>query len=67
MIALALFNRLSIMPALARNPGDGAPPRLLLRSIAVEQVFAVLVVASVSVLGTLPPASEPAAMAMQPK
>jgi putative copper resistance protein D len=67
MIALALFNRISIMPRLARDTGDEAPTRLLLRSIAVEQVFAVLVVASVSVLGTLPPASEPAAMAMQPK
>ena len=67
MVALALFNRLSVMPRLARDAGDRAPPRLLLRSIAVEQVFAVLVVASVSVLGTLPPASEPAAMAMQAK
>ena len=66
MIALALFNRLTIMPRLARNKEDRAAPRLLLRSIAVEQAFAILVVASVSVLGTLPPASEPAAMAMQP-
>jgi len=39
--------------------------RQLLRSIAVEPIFAVLV--SVSALGTLPPASEPAAMTMQPK
>lgn len=67
MIALALFNRLSVMPRFARDPRDVEPPRLLFWSVAVEQVFAVLVVASVSVLGTLPPASEPAAMEMQPK
>jgi putative copper resistance protein D len=67
MIALALFNRFSIMPRLDRSPRDGALPGLLLRSLAVEQVFAVLVVASVSVLGTLPPASEPPAMTMQPQ
>jgi putative copper resistance protein D len=65
MIALALFNRLSIMPRLGRSAPDGALPRLLLRSIAAEQIFAVLVVTSVSVLGTLPPASEPPAMTMQ--
>jgi putative copper resistance protein D len=64
MIVPALFNRFSIMPRLGQSAGDAALPGLLLRSIAVEQVFAVLVVASVSVLGTLPPASEPAAMAM---
>jgi putative copper resistance protein D len=65
MIALALFNRLSIMPRLGRNVQDGELVRLLLRSVAIEQIFAVLVVASVSVLGTLPPASEPPAMTMQ--
>jgi hypothetical protein len=46
---------------------DRALLRLLRRSIAAEQIFAILVVASVSVLGTLPPASDPAAMTMQPK
>jgi putative copper resistance protein D len=67
MIALALFNRLTIMPKLGRSTQDRALLRLLSRSIAAEQVFAVLVVASVSILGTLPPASEPPAMTMQPQ
>jgi putative copper resistance protein D len=67
MIALALFNRLSVMPRLGRSAQDGGLVRLLLRSVAVEQIFAVLVVASVSVLGTLPPASEPPAMTMRPQ
>ena len=67
IIALALFNRLSIMPRLRRSTQDRALLRLLWRSIATEQIFAVLVVASVSVLGTLPPASDPAAMTIQPK
>ena len=65
MIALAVFNRLSIVPRLGRNAQDGALLGLLFRSIAMEQVFAVLVVATVSVLGTLPPASESPAMTMQ--
>jgi putative copper resistance protein D len=62
MIALALFNRLYVMPRLNRT----APrySRLLLRSVAVEQIFAVLVVASVSVLGTLPPAMDMPGMSM---
>ena len=58
MIALALFNRLVLMPRLAGG-GDGEEPlRLLLRSVVVEQIFAILVVASVSLLGTLPPAMD---------
>ncbi len=62
MIACALFNRLYAMPRLARNASEILP--LLLRSIAVEQIIAVLVVASVSVLGTLPPAMDMPGMPM---
>jgi copper resistance protein D len=64
MIALALFNRLYLMPRLARGARADAPFRPLLRSVAIEQLFAVLVVASVSVLGTLPPAVEMPGMTM---
>jgi putative copper resistance protein D len=62
MIALALFNRLYIMPRLDRRAEAPQIARLLLRSVAVEQAFAVLVVAGVSVLGTLPPAMDMAGM-----
>jgi copper resistance protein D len=62
MIALALFNRLYVMPRLPRNAPQLS--RLLLRSVAVEQIFAVMVVASVSVLGTLPPAMDMPGMSM---
>ena len=58
MVALALFNRLFLMPRLAGSDGGGDSSRLLLRSIAAEQIFAILVVASVSLLGTLPPAMD---------
>jgi putative copper resistance protein D len=64
MIALALFNRLYVMPRLSRITEARPLPRLLLRSVAVEQIFAVLVVASVSVLGTLPPAMDMPGMSM---
>lgn len=58
MIALALFNRLFLMPRLAGSDDCGDSLTLLLRSIAAEQIFAILVVASVSLLGTLPPAMD---------
>jgi putative copper resistance protein D len=64
MIALAVFNRLCVMPRLARRAETDGTLRLLLRSIAVEQLFAVLVVASVSLLGTLPPAMDLPGMTM---
>jgi len=64
MIALALFNRLRLMPRLAQADHAERSLRLLLWSVAVEQVLAVLVVASVSVLGTLPPAMDMHGMAM---
>jgi putative copper resistance protein D len=63
MIALALFNRLYVMPRLPRA-AQAPELRLLLRSVAVEQIFAVLVVATVSVLGTLPPAMDIPGMSM---
>jgi putative copper resistance protein D len=56
MIALALFNRLVVMPRLALKAHAEESLRLLLRSVAIEQLLAVLVVATVSVLGMLPPA-----------
>jgi putative copper resistance protein D len=64
MIALALFNRLRVLPRLAHAADGDGSLSLLLRSVAIEQVFAVLVVASVSILGTLPPALEMPGMAM---
>ena len=64
MITLAFFNRLKLMPRLARAAHAENSLRLLLRSVAIEQIFAVLVVASVSVLGTLPPALDMPGMAM---
>jgi putative copper resistance protein D len=58
MVALAVFNRLFLMPRLAgADDGEGSL-QLLLRSIAAEQIFAILVVASVSLLGTLAPAMD---------
>jgi copper resistance protein D len=58
MVALALFNRLFVMPRLAGARDGEVSLQLLLRSIAAEQIFAVLVVASVSLLGTLAPAMD---------
>lgn len=58
MVVLALFNRLFLMPRLAGGGHSEESLRLLLRSIAAEQIFAILVVASVSLLGTLPPAMD---------
>jgi copper resistance protein D len=58
MVALALFNRLFVMPRLAGASDGEETMQLLLRSIAAEQFFAVLVVASVSLLGTLAPAMD---------
>jgi putative copper resistance protein D len=58
MIALALFNRLFLMPQLRGTDYTEGSLRILLRSVAAEQIFAILVVASVSLLGTLPPAAD---------
>ena len=64
MIALALFNRLFVMQRLDHKTDANQSLRLLIRSVAVEQGFAILIVASVSVLGTLPPAFDMPGMAM---
>lgn len=58
MIASALLNRFYLMPRLAGSAQADRLTGQLLRSIAIEQIFAVLVVASVSLLGTLPPAGD---------
>jgi len=64
MGTLALFNRLFLMPRLASKIHAEESLRLLLRSVVIEQIFAVLVVASVSVLGMLPPAFDMDGMTM---
>ena len=56
MIGLALFNRLYLMPRLAAQIDPAASARYLGRSIAVEQICAVCVVAAVSILGNMMPA-----------
>jgi len=56
MVALALFNRFYLMPKLENH--DERTLKLLLRSVAAEQGFAILVVAAVSLLGTLQPAMD---------
>ena len=58
MVALALFNRLFLMPRLSGADDGESSLRMLLRSVAAEQIFAILVVATVSLLGTLPPAMD---------
>ena len=58
MVALALFNRLWLMPRLNGKIGNTGPLNILLRTVATEQIFAVLIVAAVSVLGNLPPAMD---------
>jgi putative copper resistance protein D len=64
MLALALFNRLFVMRQFAYAVHADKPLRLLLHSVAVEQICAVVVIASVSVLGTLPPALDMPGMIM---
>jgi len=56
MVALALFNRLWLMPRLDTDGRGGQVRLLLLRSVAVEQIFAIFALCVVSLLGTLPPA-----------
>ncbi len=64
MVALALFNRLIVMPRLAGNGHADDMLSLLLRSVAAEQILAILVLASVSLLGSLPPAFDMGGMVM---
>jgi copper resistance protein D len=56
MISMALANRFMLAPAVARGEG-AAPIARLVRRVAVEQGLAALVLAAVSVLGMLPPAT----------
>jgi putative copper resistance protein D len=58
MVALALVNRLFLMPRLDANAADTKSLGLLLRTVVAEFVLAVLVVATVSLLGNLPPAMD---------
>jgi hypothetical protein len=53
--------------AFRRSTQDRPLLRPLWWSIVAEQIFAVPVIASISVVGTLPPASYAATMMMQPK
>jgi putative copper resistance protein D len=53
MVALALFNRLFLLPALAMR-GDAALPRLE-RNVVIEIVLGAVVLVVASVLGNLPP------------
>jgi putative copper resistance protein D len=62
MVALALVNRLSLMPRLDANAADTKSLGLLLHTVVAEFVLAVLVVATVSLLGNLPPAMDGMAM-----
>ena len=55
MVTLALFNRLIVMPKLVIASNPQGPFRLLSRSVAAEQGFAILTVAVVSLLGTMTP------------
>ena len=56
MVAVALFNRLRLLPRLRREPQPSAPIEALARSVLVEQALGFAVVAVVSALGTWPPA-----------
>ena len=56
MVGVAAINRFVLQPRIVAPDGDGAVPvRALWRSMAVEQGLGVLVLAAVSLLGTLPP------------
>jgi putative copper resistance protein D len=57
MIGVAAGNRFVLQPKIMTAGGDGAVPMgKLWRSVALEQIIGGLVLAAVSVLGTLPPA-----------
>jgi copper resistance protein D len=55
MVAVAAANRFVLQPRIVAGAG-AADARALWRSVAVEQVLGMLVLAAVSVLGMLPPA-----------
>ena len=56
MIVLALLNRLFLMPCLVSGDDNFRTLRRLTGSIAVEQSLALLIVAAISLLGTMMPA-----------
>jgi putative copper resistance protein D len=57
MVALALSNRFRLLPRLGDAGADSASTlRALLRSVAIEQVLGLAILAVVAVLGTWPPA-----------
>ena len=64
MIALALLNRLVLLPNLLRKKKPDQHLHLLLWSVGLEQASALLIIAVVSVLGTLPPAFDMSGMVM---
>jgi putative copper resistance protein D len=58
MVALALVNRLRLLPRLDAAAADARVPlRALCRSVAFEQMLGLAILAVVAVLGTWPPAS----------
>lgn len=59
MIALALANRVRLMPRLSREDAALVPLRTLSRSVLAEQAIGLAILAVVAVLGTWPPANMP--------
>jgi len=56
LVAVATVNRYRLMPRIARQPEPDAPLLARIgRNVVVEQALGLLVLAAVSVLGTLPP------------
>jgi putative copper export protein len=56
MVTIALFNRLRLLPRLRCAPQPSATIAALTRSVLCEQGIGFVILAVVSVLGTLPPA-----------
>jgi copper resistance protein D len=56
MVAVALGNRFRLLPRLFGSMDPAAPLHALYRSVAVEQVLGLAILAVVAVLGTWPPA-----------
>lgn len=56
MLVIAAFNRVVVMPRLARSPSDAVAPGILEKSIALEGVLGLLVLSAAALLGvTAPP------------
>jgi copper resistance protein D len=56
MVAVALFNRFRLLPCLGREAQESTTIAALTRSVLCEQGIGLVILAVVSVLGTLPPA-----------